>query len=85
MVRVMLTLSDVVFLDKNNCQSTWFLAGNNEFFQCYRQTRLSFRQNQQYKNLPIFKTLANLLVSNELQIANLPFQRKNTSNILEQS
>lgn len=78
MVRVTLPFSDVVFLDKNTC----FLAVNNEFIQCYKQTRMSFRQNQQYQNLPIFKTLANLLV-NELQIANLPFQMKNTSDIPE--
>lgn len=84
MVRVTLTFSHVVFLDKNNCQSTWFLAVNNELIQCYEINRQSFRQNQQYQNLPIFKTLANLLVSNELQIANLPFQMKNTSNILEE-
>lgn len=80
MVTVTLTFSDVIFLDKNNCQSAWFLTVNNEFIQCYKQTRLSFRNNQQYRNLPILK-LANLLVSNELQIANLPFQMKNTSSI----
>lgn len=78
-----LTFSDVVFLDKSNCQSTWFLTVNNEFIQCYRQTILSFRHNQQFQNLLSFKTLAILLVSNELQIASLTFQMKNTLEILE--
>lgn len=77
MVRVTLTFSGVVLLDKNNCQSAWFLTVNNKFIQCYRQTRLSFRQNQQFQNLLSFKTLAILLVSSELQIANLSFQMKN--------
>lgn len=83
MVRVTLTFSDVVFWEKNNCQSTCFLTVNNEFIQRYRQTRLSFRQNQQFQNLLSFKTLAILLVSNELQIANLSFQMKTTFDILE--
>lgn len=84
MARVALTFSDVVFLDKNNYQSTWFLTVHNEFIQCYTQTRLSFRQNQQFQNLLNFKTLAILLVINELQIANMSFQMKSTFDVPEE-
>lgn len=59
------------------------LTVNNEFLQCYRKNRLSFRQNQQFQDLISFKTLLILLAGNELQFANLSFQIKNTFDIPE--